>query len=29
MTLQQWQLAAQLAGAISSQWSAGPQGPVI
>lgn len=29
MTLQQWQLAAQLAGAISSQWRAFPRGPVI
>lgn len=29
MTLQQWQLAAQLAGAISSQWTAFPLGPVI
>ena len=29
MTLQQWQLAAQLAGAISSQWRAFPLGPVI
>lgn len=29
MTLQQWQLAAQLAEAISSQWRAFPLGPVI
>lgn len=29
MTLQQWQLAAQLAEAISSQWTAVPLGPVI
>ena len=30
MTLQQWQLAAQLAGAkLSSQWTAFPLGPVI
>lgn len=29
MTLQQWQLAAQLAGAISSQWRVFPRGPVI
>lgn len=29
MTLQQWQLAAQLAGAIPSQWRAFPLGPVI